>query len=82
MRKRHHEVFNSPRPRSIALNMASQERTTVLALLALLLSLLVVLARVVKHKPNKPKMEKMQAESYASSVLKENKEVFEKLAEM
>jgi hypothetical protein len=60
--------------------VASQERNAVSALLALVVTLLLVL--VLNRKPKKPDIERMQAKSYASSVLKENKEVFEKLSEM
>ncbi len=59
--------------------MASQERS-IIALILLVLTLPLVLAMVLKR--SKQDIESMQAKSYANSVLRENKEVFDKLAEM
>jgi sensor c-di-GMP phosphodiesterase-like protein len=60
--------------------MASQERGFI-ALIILVLTLPIILALMLKHS-SKEDVETKQAKSYASSVLRENKEVFDKLAEM
>lgn len=61
--------------------MASQEKPGLIALVILVLTLPIHLAIMFKHS-SKEEVEDRQARSYANSVLREHKEVFDKLAEM